>query len=329
VKYRLCIHGFTFSESGKGEKPFWIKNYVDGQWVGGWQDTWKSNASGTYTLNNVTDYNNHFRTELFSRVEHTTKKESDNSRLVKEVLTAGIYKLAVGDAETSYKTWDKVGELTVLPPNPTVLPNLSPIHARAKRDLIAKAPYPFPNEYEKDKYVAANIDKEAEKFVENELKTEALGNMTAPDGRNMLVCVKYKTFEIIGPKMMPDPSDPKYAGQTTTSSQKPTYTLPSYTQQQPAWMGTKSISTVVQKKDGNLQPFSSNNLYSSMIKAGATQPQATIVSNQIVNRIADKPTITTTQISGMVTQSLSKVNTTAAQNYTTFQNQRNTLRRKT
>jgi hypothetical protein len=326
MNYRLCIHGFAFSESGKGEKPFWIKCYVDGQWVGGWQDTWKSNASGTYTLNNVTDYNNHFRAELFSRVEHTTPKESETSRVVKGVLTLGIYNLAVNDPKAHYESWDKVGEITVLPPNSTVLPNLSPIHARAKRDLIAKAPYPFPNEYEKDKYIAANIDKEAEKLVESELITGPLGYIPYT---GMSVSMRYKTFEIIGPKMMPNPNDPKYAGQTTTSSQKPTYTLPSYTQQQPAWMGTKSIPTVVQKKDGNLQPFSSNNLYSSMIKAGATQPQATIASNQIVNSIANKPTVTTTQVSGMVTQSLSKLNTTAAQNYTVFQNQKNALRRKT
>jgi transcriptional regulator NrdR family protein len=77
----------------------------------------------------------------------------------------------------------------------------------------------------------------------------------------------------------------------------------------------------VQKRDGSLQPFSQNKLVTSITKAGATKPQATLVANRVVASI-NTPAVTTTQLSGMVTQTLRKVNTTAASQYTAYSAQK-------
>jgi hypothetical protein len=77
----------------------------------------------------------------------------------------------------------------------------------------------------------------------------------------------------------------------------------------------------VLKRDGSTQPFDQNKLVSSITKAGATQPQATLVANRVVNRI-NTPTVHTTQLSSMVARSLSRVNTTASSQYTAVRDQK-------
>jgi hypothetical protein len=77
----------------------------------------------------------------------------------------------------------------------------------------------------------------------------------------------------------------------------------------------------VLKRDGTVQPFSQNKLVTSITRAGATQPQATLVVNRVVTSI-NTPTIATTQLSSMVSSSLSKVNTTAASQYTAYSAQK-------
>lgn len=83
----------------------------------------------------------------------------------------------------------------------------------------------------------------------------------------------------------------------------------------------RSVVNVL-KRNGSMEPFNQNKLISSMTVAGATQSQATLVANHIVNRLGDKPTVPTSKLSGMVVRSLSKVNQTASGQYTSFRDQK-------
>jgi transcriptional regulator NrdR family protein len=75
----------------------------------------------------------------------------------------------------------------------------------------------------------------------------------------------------------------------------------------------------VLKRDGSFQPFDRLKLVSSMIKAGASEQQATLVSNRVVNRLS---TVPSHEVSGMVASSLSEVNPAASSQYTRFQDQK-------
>lgn len=87
-------------------------------------------------------------------------------------------------------------------------------------------------------------------------------------------------------------------------------------------IGSVPISVI--KRDGQTQSFSRNKLTSSMIKAGASKTEAKLVSSRVFNRAAPLGTVSSKQLSSMTAQSLSRVNTTASRNYTTYRNQKYT-----
>jgi hypothetical protein len=79
----------------------------------------------------------------------------------------------------------------------------------------------------------------------------------------------------------------------------------------------------VLKRDGSFQPFDRLKLVSSMIKAGASEQQATLVSNRVVNRLGGfKQPVPSGQLSSMVARSLGQVNPTVSNQYTSFRDQK-------
>lgn len=78
----------------------------------------------------------------------------------------------------------------------------------------------------------------------------------------------------------------------------------------------------VLKRDGSVQPFDKNKLVSSISNAGASEQQANLVTNRVVNRIGDRQTVSSQELSGMVGRSLSRVNSTASGQYVALQNQK-------
>jgi hypothetical protein len=88
----------------------------------------------------------------------------------------------------------------------------------------------------------------------------------------------------------------------------------------PSAPGPKGLNVL--KRNGTVQPFDKNKLVNSISKAGATPQQATLVSDRVVARLPPKQTIQSSQLSSMVARSLSKVNPTAATQYTIFRDQK-------
>jgi transcriptional regulator NrdR family protein len=73
------------------------------------------------------------------------------------------------------------------------------------------------------------------------------------------------------------------------------------------------------KRDGTVQPFSRPKLSNSIVRAGATRTQANQISRTVANQLSTQPKVTTQQVSNLTTQQLININTTAAQQYATYQ----------
>jgi hypothetical protein len=82
-----------------------------------------------------------------------------------------------------------------------------------------------------------------------------------------------------------------------------------------------SLFNVV-KRDGNIQSFNQTKYAASMTLAGATPQQANLVSNRVISRIGNQPSISSKVLSSMTARSLSRVNTTASRNYIAYRNQK-------
>jgi len=89
---------------------------------------------------------------------------------------------------------------------------------------------------------------------------------------------------------------------------------PSRIKKEKRQQGSRPLVTIV-KRDGRVQPFSRAKMIKSMRSAGATQREADLVSNRVSNRLSDRETITSKEVSHMVARSLSRVNSTASRNY--------------
>ena len=74
----------------------------------------------------------------------------------------------------------------------------------------------------------------------------------------------------------------------------------------------------VLKRDVSVQPFDKNKLITSIKKTGATNRQAELVVNQVLNLLGDRQTVCSSQLATLVAYSLSKVNPTALSKYTRF-----------
>jgi len=87
----------------------------------------------------------------------------------------------------------------------------------------------------------------------------------------------------------------------------------------PLLRASTPVGLNVLKRDGSIQPFDKNKLVTSINKAGATEQQANLVSNRVINRLGGfKQPVPTNKLSTMVAGSLSKVNPTASGRYTGF-----------
>jgi hypothetical protein len=78
----------------------------------------------------------------------------------------------------------------------------------------------------------------------------------------------------------------------------------------------------VLKRDGTVQPFDKTKLASSIKSAGATEQQASLVSDRVISRLGNQQTVPSSVISGMVASSLFKVNPVASSQYASFRNQK-------
>ncbi len=75
------------------------------------------------------------------------------------------------------------------------------------------------------------------------------------------------------------------------------------------------LRVTIIKRDGRLQPFSRVKMAKSIRNSGATQREADLVTDRVSKRLANRETITSKEVSHMVARSLSRVNSTASQNY--------------
>ena len=89
----------------------------------------------------------------------------------------------------------------------------------------------------------------------------------------------------------------------------------------PLGRGPIGIATIV-KRDGRVEPFDRAKMIDSIRNAGATQPQANLVTNRVTARLAPGSPIPSTQVSTMVARSLSHVNPTASRNYADTRDQK-------
>ena len=69
------------------------------------------------------------------------------------------------------------------------------------------------------------------------------------------------------------------------------------------------------KRDGRIQTFNRVKMITSIRKAGATQKEADLVTNRVSNRLINRETVSSKELSSMVARSLSRVNSTASRGY--------------
>jgi len=79
---------------------------------------------------------------------------------------------------------------------------------------------------------------------------------------------------------------------------------------------------MVIRRNGQVEPFDRAKIIASMRNAGATPQQANTATNQVTTRITPGTRIQSSEVSRMVTQSLSTVNPTASRNYETANEQK-------
>lgn len=80
-------------------------------------------------------------------------------------------------------------------------------------------------------------------------------------------------------------------------------------------MGRGPIVATIVKRDGHVEPFDPAKMIQSIQNAGATRPQASLVTNRVSARMMPGAPVPSNQVSTMVARSLSHVNPTASRNY--------------
>jgi len=77
----------------------------------------------------------------------------------------------------------------------------------------------------------------------------------------------------------------------------------------------------VLKRNGSLQPFDKNKLGNSIKNAGATKQQTSLISERVTNRLGNRQTVPSSQLSSMVARSLGQINPAASSQYKTYRDQ--------
>ena len=85
--------------------------------------------------------------------------------------------------------------------------------------------------------------------------------------------------------------------------------------QREAELKKKTSSTTVKKKNGAVEPFEPGKIFQSISSAGASKEEAERVTWNVSKRISKLGEVPTTQISDMVSRSLSQINKNVSQSY--------------
>jgi transcriptional regulator NrdR family protein len=84
----------------------------------------------------------------------------------------------------------------------------------------------------------------------------------------------------------------------------------------------KQSRVKILKRDGRVQPYTRVKMVRSIQNAGANKQEAELVANRVSERLQNKESIPSKELSSMVARSLSQVNPTASKNYVNQRNQK-------